>query len=151
MLLSKSCEYGIRATLFLASTEAHDYTSIREISDKLEISFHFLTKILQQLKAEGLVASMKGPKGGVRLQNSQENILLLDIVEAIDGDDLFTECVLGLPGCGDRKPCAMHHKWMNHREAIKKMLSSTTLHELAEDSKKKNYRMNLNKSFEELT
>lgn len=150
MLLSKSCEYGLRAALFLALTNDEGYISIRKISDKLDISFHFLTKILQQLKADDLIASFKGPNGGVQLAKSSQKISLLEIVQSIDGDDLFTECVLGLPGCGERKPCAMHNKWMNHREGIKKMLQTTTLKKLAKESKSESLRINLNKTFEEL-
>lgn len=51
MLLSKSCIYGLRATLFLSAREQDGFIPIREMSEKLEISFHFLTKILQQLTA----------------------------------------------------------------------------------------------------
>lgn len=150
MLLSKSCEYGLRAGLFIASSNEEGYISIREISDKLDISFHFLTKILQKLKAKGLLESFKGPTGGVRFAKSGDTVTLLDIVEAIDGNNLFTECVLGLPGCGDKKPCAMHHNWMIHREKIKKMLKNTTVKELALQSKENDYRINLNQSFSEL-
>ncbi|HEX6982613.1 MAG TPA: Rrf2 family transcriptional regulator [Balneolaceae bacterium] len=150
MLLSKSCEYGLRATLYLASTEAGKFTSIREISDKLDISYHFLTKILQQLTAEGLLESFKGPNGGVRLAKPGKEIQLLEIVEAIDGNELFTECVLGLPGCGMKKPCAMHDKWMNHREGIKEMLESTTLSELADRTRSKNFRISVDRSLDEL-
>jgi Rrf2 family protein len=145
MLLSKSCEYGMRAALFIASIEGDKYVSIREISDKLDIPYHFLTKILQKLTAAGLLQSMKGPNGGVRLERKHKSIQLLDIITAIDGSKLFTECVLGLPGCGNKKPCALHDKWMAHREGIKNMLDSTTLKELADQSKAGKFRMNVGK------
>jgi Rrf2 family protein len=142
MLLSKACEYGLRSALFIASVEEDDnYVSIREISDKLDIPYHFLAKILQKLTAAGLLKSMKGPNGGVRLEKQHENIQLLEIVTAIDSDKLFTECILGLPGCGKQAPCALHHKWMVHREGIKNMLSSTTLKELVGQTKAGNFRM----------
>lgn len=150
MLLSKSCEYGLRATLYLASKEGTEFTSIRQISDKLDISYHFLTKILQQLTAEGLLESFKGPNGGVRLIKGGKEIRLLDIVKAIDGEELFTECVLGLPGCGMKKPCALHDKWANHREGIKKMMSSTSLNELAERTRAQNFRISIDHSLDEL-
>lgn len=150
MLLSKSCEYGLRATLFLASSGQKNYTSISEISDKLDISFHFLTKILQKLNAQGLLESFKGPNGGVKLAKPGDEIQLLEIVETIDGDDLFNECVLGLPGCGDKKPCALHNKWANHRESIKKMLGSTSLKALADETIEEDYRINFDQTFKEL-
>lgn len=150
MLLSKSCEYGLRATLFLASTERDDYISISEISEKLDISFHFLTKILQKLNTQGLLESFKGPNGGVKLAKPSDQIQLLEIVETIDGDELFNECVLGLPGCGDKEPCALHNKWMDQRENIKTMFKSTDLKTLAEESMEKDYRINLEQTFKEL-
>ena len=74
MLLSKSCVYGLRATLYLATKDRNEFTPIKRLSDKLEISFHFLTKILQQLTADGMLESFKGPNGGVRLTKPGDKI-----------------------------------------------------------------------------
>ncbi|MGM0460546.1 MAG: RrF2 family transcriptional regulator, partial [Bacteroidota bacterium] len=105
MLLSKSCVYGLRATLYLATKDREEFTPIKQLSDKLEISFHFLTKILQQLTADGMLESFKGPNGGVRLMKPGGKIALIDVVLAIDGPEILTECALGLPGCGLKNPC----------------------------------------------
>lgn len=148
MLLSKSCVYGLRASLFLASNQDRDYVSIREMSDKLNISFHFLTKILQQLSAAGLMESYKGPNGGVRLTKSGSKVNLFEIVAAIDGVELFTECALGLPGCGTAKPCPLHDKWAEARDGIRIMLEKTDLVELAKKGKKLNLRITDDGSFE---
>ena len=148
MLLSKSCVYGLRASLFLASNQDGDYVSIREMSDKLNISFHFLTKILQQLSAAGLMESYKGPNGGVRLSKSGSKVNLFEIVAAIDGVELFTECALGLPGCGTAKPCPLHDKWAEARDGIRIMLEKTDLVELAKKGKKLNLRITDDGSFE---
>lgn len=141
MLLSKSCVYGLRASLYLASNQNGQYISIREMSEKLDISFHFLTKILQQLTGAGLMESYKGPNGGVRLTKAGRSISLFEIVEAIDGEDLFTECVLGLPGCGSKKPCPLHDKWTDTRASIRTMLEDTDLVELADKGKNSNLRL----------
>lgn len=148
MLLSKSCVYGLRASLFLASNQDRDYISIREMSDKLNISFHFLTKILQQLTAAGLMESYKGPNGGIRLTKSGSEVNLYEIVAAIDGVELFTECALGLPGCGTAKPCPLHEKWAEARDGIRIMLENTDLVELAKKGKKLNLRITADGSFE---
>jgi len=141
MLLSKSCVYGLRASLFMASHSHENYMPIREISEKLNISFHFLTKILQQLTSAGLLESFRGPNGGVRLTRKGDEISLLEIVEAIDGPDLLTECALGLPGCGVEVPCPLHEKWANTRDNIRIMLEHTSLHEMAEKAKKDDLRL----------
>ncbi|MEX2574678.1 MAG: Rrf2 family transcriptional regulator [Balneolaceae bacterium] len=150
MLLSKSCVYGLRATLYLASKKGDQFMSIRQLSDRLEISFHFLTKILQQLTSRGLLESYKGPNGGVRLTCSGRNISLMEIVMAIDGDDMLTECALGLPGCGVMKPCPIHEKWAEIRESIKQMLESTTLAELAKKGKDFDLRITAEGGFNDL-
>jgi len=148
MLLSKSCVYGIRAALYLASTQSGEFISIKEMSQKLDISFHFLTKILQQLTAADLMESLKGPNGGVRLVKPGDEVCLADIVIAIDGMDLFTECALGLPGCGVEKPCPLHEKWADTRDSIREMLEQTNLVELVEKGKSGNLRITVTGGFE---
>lgn len=150
MLLSKSCVYGLRATLYLASKERGEFTSIGKMSEKLDISFHFLTKILQQLTADGLLESFRGPNGGVKLTRPGSKIKLIDIVLAIDGQDLLTECALGLPGCGLRNPCPLHDKWAETRDAIRHMFQNTSLTDLAEKGKAENLRLTETGDFEEL-
>lgn len=150
MLLSKSCVYGLRASLYLATRENGEFIPIKKMSDKLEISFHFLTKILQQLTADGLLESFKGPNGGVKLTKPGNKIALIDVVLAIDGPKLLTECALGLPGCGLKNPCPLHDKWAETRDSIREMLQNTTLTDLAEKGKAENLRLTEDGDFEEL-
>jgi Rrf2 family transcriptional regulator, iron-sulfur cluster assembly transcription factor len=150
MLLSKSCVYGLRASLYLAARDDNGFVPIREMSDKLEISFHFLTKILQQLTGEGMLESYKGPNGGVRLTRPGDDISLMEVVMAIDGDYMLTECALGLPGCGVMKPCPIHEKWAETRDGIRNMLESTTLTELTKKGKDLDLRITAEGGFRDL-
>ena len=131
MMLSKSCEYGLRAALYLASLDEEGYVPISAISEELDISFPFLTKIFQKLNDAGLLNSQRGPKGGVALTKPAEDVKPYEIVVAIDGDDLFEECVLGLPGCGDDRPCPLHDRWAEEREQVRDMFQDISLAELA--------------------
>jgi len=143
MLLSKSCEYGLRAMLYLGSLgdevegdtagdtsrdPTQEYVSIQTISDNLGIGFSFLTKVFQQLNDAGLLTSKRGPGGGVALTRSPDAISLYEIVVAIDDDDLFHECVLGLPGCGEAEPCPLHAHWTEERDRI--TFQATTVSEV---------------------
>jgi Rrf2 family protein len=138
MLLSKRCEYGLRAMLYLATLDekeegaspTREYVSIQTVSDDLDIGFSFLTKVLQRLNDIGLLTSKRGRGGGVALTRAPDAIQLHEIVVAIDGDDLFKECVLGLPGCGDAEPCPLHEHWTDERERIEEMFRETTLAEV---------------------
>jgi len=147
MLLSNACVYGLRASVYLASLSNDSYTSITKISEDLEISRHFLTKVLQQLTEADLLESMKGPKGGVRLVHATDEVSLVEIVAAIDGMDILTECALGLPGCGSEKPCPIHDKWADTRDEIRKMLSETTLQELVHKGKEGDLRITADGEF----
>jgi len=150
MLLSKSCVYGLRAALFLATRQEGEYTPIKGMSEKLEISFHFLTKILQQLTAEGILKSYKGPNGGVKLTRPGDEVTLMDIVLAIDGPKLLTECALGLPGCGHKNPCPLHDKWAETRDSIRDMLEKTSLTDLVRKGIEENLRLTDDGDFEDL-
>lgn len=140
-MLSKSCEYGLRALLYLAAEEQSGYVSVKTISGRLDISFAFLGKIFQSLNDAGLTVSRRGPRGGVGLARDPETITLYDVVAALDGEALFTECVLGLPGCGDATPCPLHDSWVQQRDQIELLFRRATLAEAAEETRTQNYRL----------
>lgn len=130
--LSKACAYGLRAVLYVAAHRGgRDYVPIREIADELGLSFHFLTKILQQLSERGLMISYRGPRGGVALARHPARITLLQVVEAIDGAELFSSCVLGLARCGERRPCPLHKAWVGERTTLRRIFERATVDSLA--------------------
>lgn len=131
MLLSKTCGYAIRACVYLAMQSTDGYVPVRTISERLGISFHFLTKILRELTEKGVLDSFRGPNGGVKLVRPPDATTMMDIVLAIDGGRTFTECVLGLAGCGVERPCPVHDQWGAIRERIKREFESVTLSEVA--------------------
>lgn len=140
-LLSKSCVYGIRSSIFIASEAKEGYISISKVAKELNLSAHFLTKILQQLTNEGLLLSHKGPKGGVKFSRDIYDIKLLEIIAAIDGMELFDECALGLEGCGVYKPCPLHDNWTVHRNKLKELFERESLGNLAENVKSAGLRL----------
>ncbi len=130
-LLSKTCMYGIRAVLYLTSLEQEkSYVHIRQISEDLHLSFHFLTKILQILAAHNIVNSYRGPNGGVSLARPANEIKVMELITAIDGTNAFETCILALPGCGEDTPCPLHEYWGATRDAIKSTFANITLAEL---------------------
>lgn len=142
MLLSKGCEYGLRATLYLATLDEEEhFVSIRTISEELDISFHFLTKTFQKLTDAGLMASQRGPKGGIALARPADEVTLLHLVLAIDGPALFEECILGLPKCGNRRPCPIHGRWTEQRERLRALFAEKTLATLADEVQASNLRL----------
>jgi Rrf2 family protein len=100
------------------------------MSEELNISFHFLTKILQSLTQQGLLESYRGPNGGITLKRPPNEIFLIDVVKILDGEDFFDTCLLGLPGCGEAEPCPVHDFWKVTKAALKNEFASTSLTEL---------------------
>jgi Rrf2 family protein len=88
-MLSKSCVYGLRAVIYIVSTKKDSFVSIRKISEKLDISFYFLTKILQILTQKNILVSFKGPNGGIKLAKPADQVTLMEIVLALDGAKVF--------------------------------------------------------------
>lgn len=143
-MLSQSCIYAIRAAILISSKEVRiksEFFPVRKISDELNISFHFLTKILQHLTHAGILASYKGPNGGVKLAKPPKQIYLIDIIEAIDGVSIFNNCILGFTDCCDDKPCPLHNKWSKTKLQTQKIFEKTNLAALAKDTKSFNLRI----------
>lgn len=131
-MISKASSYAIQAlTYLILQTKGRDYVPISEIAEELTIPYHFLKKILAQLVQSGMLVSQRSAKGGVALSADAATITLYDIVIKIDGNTLFTECILSLPGCGEGKPCPLHSSWAVERARIQLMFSSTTLQDIA--------------------
>lgn len=141
-LLSKACIYGIRAAIYVAIEDGENkYIPISKIAKELYLSSHFLTKILQELTKKEILESYKGPNGGVKLIKPAKDVSLMEIVESIDGKELFEECALGLEGCGHYYPCPLHYSWVEHRESIKKLFMDENLYSLSESVKTAGFRL----------
>ena len=131
VILSKPCQYAIRAMTYLAEQGAGDLRSIREISERADVPLPFLAKIINTLSHHGLVTARRGPKGGVTLSRSPDEVTVGDIVEAIDGPAGDGTCILGFPECSDVTPCPVHDRWKHVRGEIDRTLHGRTLTDLA--------------------
>jgi len=139
-MFSKTCEYAIRAVLFIAQrTSEGSRVGIREIAKGIDSPEHFIAKILQDLSRKGVIQSQKGPAGGFYLDKSSLNATLADVVRIVDGDKIFSGCALGLKQCSESKPCPLHHEFKKIRENILKVLQSARLGEFNSEIEKNLY------------
>lgn len=106
--MSKSCEYAIRAGIYIAyRSSKNEKAGILEISEAIGSPIPFTAKVLQTMSRKKVISSHKGPNGGFFIENPS-SVYLIDIIRAIDGNRLFTSCIMGLKTCSDTKPCPMH-------------------------------------------
>jgi Rrf2 family protein len=127
-MFSKACEYAIRAMIFIAKRSEDGATAgIIEIAKGINAPQHFIAKILQELRRNGLVESVKGPSGGFFIDDPSGKITLADVVKAIDGDRIFKGCALGLAKCNEKKPCPLHDEFKVIRDKMHTTLQSYTV------------------------
>lgn len=137
-MLSNTCKYGIRAVIYLAVNEKEGQKiGIKQIAKDLDIPSPFLGKILQQLAKHKILASTKGPHGGFGLNRPADEITLMNIVEIIDGTEVFDSCLLGLSICKEdaekQGVCPMHPVSNPVRKSMYKMFEDQTVGALAKD------------------
>tara|TARA_R110002049_G_scaffold189416_1_gene357792 strand:- start:233 stop:667 length:435 start_codon:yes stop_codon:yes gene_type:complete len=133
-MFSKACEYGIRATVYIAQESlSGNRTSLKVIAKEIDSPEAFTAKILQQLARHNLILSTKGPHGGFEIAPENLYHLTLDkIVKSIDGDEIYQGCGLGLKACDADNPCPLHFQFLEVRNKLSLMLHTTKIHEMAE-------------------
>ncbi|RPI19281.1 MAG: Rrf2 family transcriptional regulator [Ignavibacteriae bacterium] len=135
-MFTKSCDYGILATFYIANnSNEKKYVGLKEIADATSIPPHFLSKVLSILVKNKILSSTKGLNGGFKLKRNATKINMLDIIKAIDGTDIFDNCLLGLKECSDENPCLIHDHYKIIKEDFINLLSKETLQVLIEHLK----------------
>ena len=138
-MFSSSCRYGIRAVIYIAG-QPHDSgkTGIKQIARDLNLPTPYLAKILQQLAKQKILKSLKGPHGGFSLLRDPDKITLFDIVKIIDGEEIFTNCLIHNDTCksvGKKKlPCAVHEGYAGVRSDLVSLFKNTKISELVTKS-----------------
>ena len=133
-MLSHTSKYAIRALIYLelfSSTEKK--VGIKEIAKELKIPSPFLGKILQVLVKHKLLGSTKGPHGGFYLNKPAVDIALMEIIEIIDGKDVFNDCVIRTTVCDLNQPCSIHHKLAHARGEINGIFTTETIADLVSE------------------
>ncbi len=132
-MISKSCKYAIRATVFIASKAKENVkVGVKEIAAEIEAPEAFTGKILQTLNKNKVVTSLKGPYGGFFSDEEQLELPILEVVKAIDGLGVFTDCVFGLHQCSDDHPCPMHFEYVKTRSQMYNSFKNTNIRSLAD-------------------
>lgn len=132
-MFSKACEYAMRAIVYVAKCSMEGRrVAVKEIVEATDIPEAFASKVMQRLSRAGMVASLRGKKGGFSMSASQMEQSLYKVVALFEGEHYFNSCVLGLPNCSSHKPCPLHHQVVGLRDALKKRLQETSIHQAAQ-------------------
>lgn len=131
-LISQGAQYAISAIIALSKQPEGQTVSAADLAKPLNCPAAYLSQVLSKLKPSGILKSQRGLKGGVYLAKAPGDIYLLDVIEAIDGNDFFKSCFLGIDGCGHIEPCPFHEFWSAERIKIQEWLRNTSFLEVEE-------------------
>jgi Rrf2 family protein len=114
----------------------HEVTkmSARYLHEKLDIPYSYLRQILGRLSKNGFITSTRGRDGGFFLGKEVSAIFLSDIIDAIEGLDSFSRCIMGFRECPFGNLCAMHPVWVKMRSEILNVLDNTSLADLLKNT-----------------
>jgi Rrf2 family transcriptional regulator, nitric oxide-sensitive transcriptional repressor len=124
-MFSQTVEYALRAMVQLAYA-GQEGCSTEELAQKTQVPRAYLSKVVQGLRASGLLRSQRGLGGGVYLSKPAEEITILDVVNAVEPIRRITSCPLGIKSHGT-KLCPLHSKIDKALATIEEMYGSTTL------------------------
>lgn len=136
-MLSLTCKASIKAVVYIGSKyPTGEKSSILEIAEFINENEHTVGKLLQKLVKENIVNSAKGPNGGFYINERQNELPIIEIVKAIDGNDVFSRCGLGLSKCSETHPCPLHNDFKPIRELFEQMCIAKKVSDLYENVNK---------------
>ena len=149
--VNKMTDYAV-VCISILSKQLDGFLNAQEISSKSGISLFTVQKILKILASKSdFLVTLRGSNGGYKLSKPASEILIIQIIEMLDGPIKITSCVEGaneVCNCSDL--CLLQGNWNKVNQALIKSLGNFSVEDLlhTEDlfalEKKNNYQQILN-------
>ena len=129
MLFSTATGYALRA--LAAMPEDGTYSLAKDLASQLELPGPYLAKILQSLAQEGILHSVRGPRGGFRLARPAHRVTVGEVVTALEGVETMSGCVMGYAHCEDHEtPCPLHEAWNDVKAQMDASMTRISIRDL---------------------
>lgn len=125
MVITRATEYAVRTVVFLAQQPKNEIVLKKDICKTQDVTPAFLTKILQPLIKAGIVSSQRGVGGGFLLAKDPNDITLLDILQAEEGQLKLNHCLVDSGLCHRDSYCSAHESGMRPRRKWLRFLNAT--------------------------
>lgn len=134
-MFSKSTEYALRATIYIAQKSSeNNKLGLAEIAKAIDSPKSFTAKILQQLSKDNkFIISISGPRGGFYLPEETKKLPVSKVLELMGENTKLTKCVLGLNQCSDTAPCPMHSRYKFIKKQLTDLFDKENIEQLAKD------------------
>jgi Rrf2 family protein len=138
MRLSEGVEWGLHCAVLLAVMPPETALPTGRLAEFHGVPVAYLAKHLQAMSRAGILVAGTGPRGGYRLARPPADVSVLDVVEAIDGEDAAFECLeirrrgpTAVPAREYRTMCGIHRVMVDADDAWRARLARTSIADLA--------------------
>jgi Rrf2 family protein len=131
-LLARDTDYAVRAILYMAQHEGA-LVSTADLDRDLKLPRPFMRKTLQVLQKEGYLTSVKGYKGGFRLDRKPSQIRLIDLMHVFQGEISLGDCLFKKKICHCVATCPLRRQVKSMEQDLLKKLKSITVADLMKD------------------
>jgi Rrf2 family protein len=134
--INRQTDYAVRVVLALAKQPVGTRLSSGTVQKEMLIPKAFMSRIVAQLAANGLVRTFTGRDGGLELPRPASEITIKDVVEAFEGPILLSECMQsrGEEDCPFRASCPVRTKWGRVQVAMLREMAAVTFEEMADEA-----------------
>jgi len=134
MKFSTKSRYALRLMAELACYAPGTTVSLKEISERQNLSLKYLEQIVTPLARVGLVKSERGSQGGYRLSRPAAQITAGDILRAVEGEIVPVPCLAtSAESCPHRAQCETLGFWEGLNQVINQYIDSATLEKLSSE------------------
>ena len=138
MKLTTFSDYTLRVLMFLAINPGR-LATIPEIAAAYDISQNHLMKVVHQLALSGVIESVRGKGGGIRLARQPEDIRLGQILRSSESSAAIVECLSADGGaCCIAPACKLKGVLVRAFDSLYATLDETTLADLVNAPRKLN-------------
>ena len=125
--LSRLTDYAVVILAAMARRD-DDMTSASSLSAATSLPEPTVSKVLKMLAKDGIITSSRGANGGYALNRPPEQVMISDVIAAIEGPIALTACVEGShESCAIEKSCMLRGRWNVVNAAIQTALDNVTL------------------------
>jgi Rrf2 family cysteine metabolism transcriptional repressor len=127
----------MRALMDLTIHGTGQPVQLKDIAERQRISLSYLEHLIIPLVAAGIVQTVRGSHGGIKLSRSPQQIKLSEILEVLEGPLAPVDCLKDAQSCPRSGACATQDIWDEMKKAMKNVLEANTLLDLANRQKSK--------------
>ena len=130
MKFSTKSRYALRLMAELARYAPGTTVSLKEISERQNLSLKYLEQIVTPLARMGLVKSERGSQGGYRLTKTPADYTAGEILRAVEGELTAIPCLGAGVDCPRRCQCYTLDFWAGLNDTINRYVDGVTLAQL---------------------